>query len=449
MSAVEVWVDNRIAGSASIALGPSGQHRMTFTYDRAWLSDPTAFPISPEVPLSAGPHEPYTWRYTPFSFDDAAPDSWGRNLIDAEHRRRAKTTGQRWRPTDEVDLLLAVSDETRQGALRFRENGVFLCPETGRAGIKDLQALQRAAQKFQNSGEIDDDVAHLVGVGSSPGGAQPKAWIRDDDGSMLLAKFPTSSDAGDRSAWELVVVELQRSAGIEVASSRITRLDHRSSIFLTRRFDREGERRIPYQSFKTMFGFEEGERRDYATLAQMVTHISANPKADGAQLFARAALGVMVNNIDDHMRNHGLLRAKRGWRLAPSFDVNPERRGRSDTPLTPEDDPADSDVRLLFKHCEDFLLHQDQAAVILHRVSSAVEQWPAVSKKIGIDPEEVEPMSRAFDTRHRKVASAIQASGEKIISTGNSAESGGSSNQVWVQPHTRGGKHIGGHWRRP
>ena len=34
-----------------------------------------------------------------------------------------------------------------------------------------------------------------------------------------------------------------------------------------------------------------------------------------------------VSNTDDHLRNHGFLLLKEGWRLSPVFDVNPDADG--------------------------------------------------------------------------------------------------------------------------
>src|SRR5699024_10977005 len=103
---------------------------------------------------------------------------------------------------------------------------------------------------------------------------------------------------------------------------------------------------------------------------------------------------VMVNNIDDHMRNHGLVHAGVGWRLAPSFDVNPEPRGFSDTPLTPDDDPTDPDLRLLIAHAEDFLLTEEQAKHRLAKIASVVDKWPVQAKHAGIETEAIDSMAK-------------------------------------------------------
>ena len=438
-------MDTQLVGTAH-SLQTQGRHRrISFTYDQQWLANPAAFPISPEMPLDTGRHEPAIWKNLPFAFDDAVPDRWGRDLLQAEHRRKARASGQRWEPLDDLGLLLAVDDTTRQGALRFRVEGTFVAPPTAQAIHHELSTLRDAAAKFEESGEIDESVEHLIAVGSSPGGAAPKTWVIGDDGQMWLAKFARISDRGDVSAWEHVATILQRQAGISVQDSRIIRYDPHESIFLTRRFDRHGDTRIPYQSFKTMFRLHDGERKDYATLAREISQISANPPVDGQELFARAAFGVMVNNIDDHMQNHGLVRIDNGWRLAPSFDVNPERHGFSDTPLTSEDDPANSDLRLLVEHAEDFHLTRVQAAHRLGQIAQSVASWADVARKVGINPDEIRVKSAAFDERHRQLAHEIAASSTTSpLVVVDDVRSG----DVWVEPHIRGGRKVEGHWRR-
>ena len=59
------------------------------------------------------------------------------------------------------------------------------------------------------------------------------------------------------------------------------------------------------------------------------------------------ALTVLVNNVDDHWRNHSFLRMHNGWRLSPVFDVNPSpRRGVVySRAISDSDDPRNRDIR--------------------------------------------------------------------------------------------------------
>ncbi|MEE1621726.1 type II toxin-antitoxin system HipA family toxin [Zafaria sp. J156] len=438
----EVWIDERHVGDCRVDTRPGHQFEsLTFTYRDDWLADPRGFAISPDLPLQRGPHTPATHRSVFLAFDDASPDEWGRRLMEADRRRRARSEAQPFKAATEIERLLAVDDRTRQGALRFRQGGVFLAADGHHAGLQDLDRLVRAAQSFADTGEVDDEVQKLICVGSSPGGARPKAWILDPDGHTLLAKFPRTADHWDVSAWELAAILLQKRAGIRTQPSRAVDLGGGRHVFLTRRFDREGGRRIPYLSFRTAFALGPHELPDYATLASRVASLSSRPNEDAAELFSRAAFGVMVNNIDDHMRNHGLLHDGTGWRLAPSFDVNPSRFGTSGTPLTPEDDPADRDVRLLVEHADAFRLTTGQAVERLEAVARAVSGWRQAAVDAGVAPDALDSMSGAFGG----------VSLERITRLASSRTGGGhaaAGGEVWVRPHVRGGREVDGHFRK-
>lgn len=416
---IEVWIDKRHVGNMVVEIRPGFQKpSLTFTYLDDWLADTRSFSISPDLPLQRGPHTPAPHRVSFLAFDDAAPDKWGRDLQNAKARLEAKKAGKPIAWLTEIERLFAVDDETRQGALRFRKDGVFLSRESARASIHELPALAKAAQHFAESGKLDQAMADLIGVDSSPGGAQPKAWVRGANGEMLMAKFARGSDLIDTSAWELTAVKVQARAGIRVQPSFNIPLGLRRSAFLTHRFDRADDSRIPYMSFKSAFAIKEFEYPDYATLAGRLTFISGSPSLDAAELFSRAAMLTMVNNIDDHMRNHGLLHGPTGWRLSPSFDVNPARFGQSDTPLTPEDDPGNRDIRLLVDASDAFRLTRDQAIERIHVVDDALSHWVEDAESCGIDKEEIVFMSSAFEGPNRERAAAMRPATASVIDLG-------------------------------
>jgi hypothetical protein len=54
-------------------------------------------------------------------FLDSAPDRWGRVLMQRRENAHARHEKRKPRALTELDFLLGVHDETRLGALRFRE----------------------------------------------------------------------------------------------------------------------------------------------------------------------------------------------------------------------------------------------------------------------------------------------------------------------------------------
>src|SRR6185312_4677625 len=238
---IDVLVNDTKAGTMEVeSERHSPLEHITFSYADAWLGEGSSFEISPELPLLRGEQRPTMGREIFGSFMDAAPDAWGQRLLHEQARLRARATKTPMPSNTAVSRLLMVNDKTRQGALRFRENGNFLSTWGESAGIRDVTELAAEARTYEETGVIDERNSLLIGAGSSPGGAQPKAWIRDDDGTMLLAKFPKTSDRGNVQLWEMVAMVLQQRAGIRVQPSRLMRLNSYSQIFLTERFDRVG-----------------------------------------------------------------------------------------------------------------------------------------------------------------------------------------------------------------
>src|SRR5579872_4159570 len=116
----------------------------SFEYDKSWLEHRERFSLEPALKLGPGPF------HTPFdkplfgAIGDSAPDRWGRALMRRAERRRAEQRKETPRTLREIDYLLLVDDEARQGALRFaeREGGPFL-NESGPNRIPPLIELPR------------------------------------------------------------------------------------------------------------------------------------------------------------------------------------------------------------------------------------------------------------------------------------------------------------------
>ncbi|MET3164876.1 UNVERIFIED_ORG: hypothetical protein ABIB19_003307 [Arthrobacter sp. UYEF10] len=238
-------------------------------------------------------------------------------LLFEEVRQQLRPKGTSLPTLGEAGYMLLVNDETRQGALRFRDQGGFL---SKRAGIRDLQALAEEARIFAETGYVDEENTLLMGAGSSPGGAQPKAWVRDDGARCCLRssrRVPISGTHSYAKWWP------STSSRVQVC-------------------------------IRTALQWDTSAHPDYAKIATEIAAISSAPSQDANELFSRAAFIAMVNNTDDHMRNHCLLLTGKGWRLSPSFDVNPMSSGVSEPPLTPGGNLGDRDVRGLLDYASEF-----------------------------------------------------------------------------------------------
>src|SRR6266700_1230828 len=197
----------------------------TFEYDKSWLGHPERFSLEPALKLGPGPFHTPSDKPLFGAVGDSAPNRWGRVLMRRAERRRAEREGRTPRTVGEIDYLLMVDDEARQGALRFaaREGGPFLA-EHGPTKIPPLIELPRllsAAEHVLSDTDSDEDLRLLLAPGSSLGGARPKASVRDRDGHLAIAKFSNKGDEVNTVVWEAVALRLAAKAGISVPAWRI------------------------------------------------------------------------------------------------------------------------------------------------------------------------------------------------------------------------------------
>ena len=317
---VEVFVQ---IGGEDVLAGRLWSHRRqnteseTFAYAAEYLSRRDAYALDPALPLVAGQLQTSLGRAIFGAFSDCAPDRWGRMLIQ-RRRRKAGDTGEL--SFGEIDYLLGVRDDLRQGALRFRdpESARFLAPETtGVPQLVDLPQLLDFADRAERDVAGVEELEILLRGGSSLGGARPKAHVIDRNGRIAIAKFPRADgDEWDMTSWEFVALTLAREAGLRAAASELHRIGGRS-VLIVDRFDRQGGRRIGYVSAMTMLEAQDGDERSYLDIAEAIEGESDRAGDDLRQLWRRIAFSILISNSDDHLRNHGFLRATSGgWSLS-------------------------------------------------------------------------------------------------------------------------------------
>ena len=385
----------------------------TFEYDPAWLEFPLRFSLEPALALGPGPF--HTAGGTPMfgAIGDSAPDRWGRMLMRRMERRRAEREGQAPRAQHEIDFLMLVDDETRQGALRFsdREGGPFL-EEAGVTRIPPLVELPRllsATDRVLEDKDTDEDLRLLMAPGSSLGGARPKASVRANGGHLAIAKFPRRDDDFNAVRWEATALALAAKAGIAVPAARLETVANKS-VLLLRRFDRDGTRRIPFLSAMSMLGARDNETRSYMEIVDALRQHGAAPKEDMAALWRRLVFNILISNTDDHLRNHGFLYGGRdGWRLSPAYDLNPvpiDIKPRILTTVINEDDGTAS-LALALDVAGYFKLDARTAREVAGQVGTVISKWRAVAARRGLTKSETDRMASAFEHRDLEMARAL------------------------------------------
>ena len=348
---------------------------------------------------------------------DAAPDAWGRRVIEARRKAPANSL------SESVYLLEAGSD--RVGALDIRES--LDAPETrGVNEVHSLGYMLETAERIELGEEIPARMTDFFGSGPGAGGARPKAAVRDAQGVLWLAKFPSRGDPFNMAVAERATMLLARECGIDVPDVEVAEISG-ASVLLVRRFDRywsEGgslpeadkllhqsqpapghtEKRLPFCSALTLIGCDEFEARtkSYAEIAQSIrrhVHI-AQVRANTRELFARMAFNIFVSNDDDHLRNHGFVRDPRsqGWQLSPLYDVVPRPGVAHDRLLhlgVGTQGKAATLDNAMTQH-EAFALDRQQALAVLGQVWGGARQWITVFEQAGVAGELIDRVHTAF-----------------------------------------------------
>ena len=408
MSRKEVIVSISL-GNETVRIGTlwfhirKGRESASFEYDKTWLNHPEKFALEPALQLTEGAFHTNPSSIIFGAIGDSAPDRWGRVLMRRAETLKAKNLEITPKTLFEMNYLLGVNDEARQGALRFsspNEPETYLTPKNKIAipPLIELPKLLSATERFIADEETSEDLRLLLAPGSSLGGARPKASVRDQDGTLAIAKFPRKDDDYNVVVWEAVALELAKKAGISVPKWRLETILGKPVLIITR-FDRKADQRVPFLSAMSMLGAKDNEQHSYLEIAYALAQHGASPEEDMHELWRRIVFSIMIANTDDHLRNHGFTyERQRGWRLSPAYDMNPtpvEIRPRILTTAI-DFDNTQADIEIAKSVAKDFRLSNEQAETIIKEVSNAVQNWQKVASDYGLNKQACNRMASAF-----------------------------------------------------
>jgi serine/threonine-protein kinase HipA len=389
-----------------------------FRYGSRYVRRTNAIEIDPvSLPLTAeGEREPAHGLAEFGAIRDAAPDSWGRLVIE----RKLGRTG----PLPE-SLYLEHAGTNPAGALEFRARPDSPPREAGLAPAAQLGYLIEAAARIEAGEPVPASLAAIFDAGSSLGGARPKAAVLDD-GRQWLAKFEGRGDRWNVPAVEYATLRMARECGLNVPEVRLLRLPGARTAMLIERFDRRatpaGFERVHFVSALTMLGVHSTEtsRASYADLARVLEQrgVPGAVAGDRIELFRRMAFNILVSNDDDHLRNHGFLldASRRGWRLSPLYDVVPRPQAAQERYLTLGVGPRARLATLdnAVAGSGQFGLTMHAAAEIVDQMARVVRQWRTWFEVSGISDREMAPVATAF----RRYAEVGGEAVEKLVGRG-------------------------------
>lgn len=304
---------------------------LRFTYGKSYLARPDSVALQPAtaasdgLPLVAGGQRPPVGLDAHGVVRDAAPDSWGQQVILRRHARTAAID------TADLPLLtyLLESGSNRTGALDIQTTADRYRPRVTHGTLDELvEAGNRLAEGLPFSQELDDALTY----GSAVGGARPKALLADG-GCELIAKFSVSTDVFPWMQAEAIGMELTRRCKVTTAPTRLISAVGRD-VLLVERFDRPGDgARRHFLSALTLLGLHELAARHatYTDLVDLIRLRFTKPTATLHELFRRIVVNVIVGNTDDHARNHAAFWDGSTLELTPAYDVCPQPRTTGET----------------------------------------------------------------------------------------------------------------------
>lgn len=394
--------DSVTAGRFELTKDRRGTSIGRFVYGRNYLNLADAIEIDPvELKLGATTYETGRLGGLFGALRDGGPDFWGRRVIE-RHSGMAQI--------GEIDYLLESPDD-RAGALGFGLNPKPPAPRRKFNKTIELGRLQQIAEKLVRE-EIEKpdhetvQIQELLLIGTSMGGARPKAVVEDDIG-LWVAKFGRPDDRWNNPRVEHAMIELARSCGINAARSRIESIGGRD-VLLVQRFDRErtsrGYVRARMISGLTLLRAEESlqarGRWSYVLMSEELRRIVSQPKRDTSELFRRMCFNALISNLDDHPRNHALVAFDRQWGLSPAYDLTPApavSRDQRDLAMVCGDLGRFANAKNLLTQCSRFLLDENEARAIVSTMTEQVRTtWYSVARQEGVSERDAELIRGAF-----------------------------------------------------
>jgi serine/threonine-protein kinase HipA len=341
----KIFIGSRLVGGM---LFNSVTKVTSFEYDPKWIKE--GFSISPiKLPLTdeifSFPHLSWdTYKGLPSALADTLPDDFGNAIINAWLVRNG-------RPLDEFSPLerLLYAGSRGMGALEYKPSIVKDKSKPDNIEIDDLVGLAQGVLDLRNdlAADVSDEgLAEILLVGTSAGGARPKAVIginkkRDRILSgqrplptgfeHFLIKFDGVRERSSRYevfgdpqgygrieyAYYLAAID----AGIFMMHSELLEEGGRAH-FITKRFDRISNEKVHYQSLCAIdhADFKKAGQYSYEQIFDVMRRLTL-PLADADQMMRRMIFNVLARNHDDHTKNFGFVYQEGQWALSPAFDI--------------------------------------------------------------------------------------------------------------------------------
>jgi serine/threonine-protein kinase HipA len=361
---------------------------VSLRYADSWLQ--RGFPLSEDLPLIDEEFLPAEKGVAVGAVDDARPDRWGERVIRFIDKPARLSL---------LEYLYFAGDD-RFGALGVSTSANEYLPR--RLGplptLKDADELHELIRKVQNNEPVPPAQRRLITPGATMGGARPKGLI-DIEGHQWVIKF-SDGDPADTPLIEHASMTLAQKAGIRTAQTMPVRLTHGHAVAISR-FDRRGALRLHSLSAGTALRAA-GERFGYPELAQLLRRRGVTDgDAYGAQmreLFRRMVFNILIDNTDDHEKNHALLMTDaQQYELSPAFDVLPSGQALGFQQMRVGEQEADSTIANALSMSAMYGLAKGEAVKEAQAVAQVVDGWKQHFTASGVTRGDVDLYAEQID----------------------------------------------------
>ena len=331
--------------------------------------------------------------------DDARPDRWGEKVIRFVDRPKRLSL---------MEYLYYAGDD-RFGALGVSTSKEAYLPRSGGPlpRLEDAQSLSEVVAKIEAAEPLTALEARIIAGGGSPlGGAKPKALI-DIDGEPWVIKF-FNNEPVDTPLVEHATMTLAKQAGITVAETQMVPLVVFNAVAI-RRFDRERGHRIHSISAGTAIRAATASGQEpqmgYPALARVLRRVGVAEagvhQSDARELFRRMVFNILMDNTDDHEKNHALLvvnpYGNGRLKLAPAYDILPTHSGQGHQEFICGALGHESTLDNAMSECEAFGLLPNEAAQEVARVIEVVDGWRTHLAQVGVSAADIEYLGQFID----------------------------------------------------
>lgn len=367
------------------------RRKVALSYDPAWITSAQGFALSEDLPLQAGLMLPAERDTAVGAVDDARPDQWGERVIRLIERPARLSL---------LEYLYFAGDD------RFGSLSVSLLAETyvpaltaAMPTFDGLADMHQAVQRVMVGDAINEQQRRLLQPGVSMGGARPKSLMKIDGASWVI-KFSEGGEL-DSPLIEHASMQLARRCGIQTADTLALPLPQGHAVAV-KRFDREGVRRLHVLSAHVALRAA-GEAMGYPELAQLIRRLGHpdQVRAQQQELFRRMVFNILIDNTDDHEKNHALVRGEDGYyALSPAFDVLPAAQGLGYQQMRVGALGHESSIANALSEARAFGLTDLQARQVALAISEQLSEWKAVFKNLNVRDADIDLLAQYLDGAH-------------------------------------------------